>query len=150
MIPPIYHLCSLSQVMSTVYFVPVSSPTWLLLKLSSSQLSFSCTLMFHIARSSFSQTRYGLVKFLLVPLHDRSAAIMLHTYHIPASSELIPFYRRLMTMDHHDHRCRLLHQSRPNPHNHGYRTTVYCQEVDLFLHRFTILPSPPPEPPPSH
>jgi hypothetical protein len=85
--------------MITVYFVPVSSPSLLLLQHPSSQLSLSFMMMQHAARSRFSLQSYDLVEFLLVLSHDRSDIYMYRIYHMPASSELMP-------SDRHDIRFR--------------------------------------------
>jgi hypothetical protein len=57
--------------MSTVSFVPASSPSLLLLQHPSSQSNFYFMMMQHTSRSSFSLHRYDLVEFLLVLPHDR-------------------------------------------------------------------------------
>jgi hypothetical protein len=89
--------------MSNISFVLASSPTWLPLQLLPSQLSFSCVMVFHTARSKLSQQRYGIVEFILVHIDDRSAASMRRIYHVPVSFEMMPVSHILMLIDHHDH-----------------------------------------------
>jgi hypothetical protein len=69
------------------------------------ELSFSFMMMRHTARSSFSQHRYDIVKFLLALPRDESDTLMYRLYRIPASSELMPT-DHYDHYDHYDLRCR--------------------------------------------
>jgi hypothetical protein len=112
--------------MSTVFFVPASSPSSLLLQLPSFQSRFSLRMMIHRAQLSFSFTRHGLVDYILDLSHVPPSISRCWSVHFPVLFALMP-------QDSYDLRCRLLMQS--------MRNTSFTSQRKTSIDHTTILPS---------
>jgi hypothetical protein len=93
--------------MSTVFFVPASSLSSLLLQLPSFQSRFYLRMMIHRAQLSFSFTRHGLVDYILDLSHVPPSISRCWSVHFSVLFALMP-------QDSYDLGCRLLMQSMRN------------------------------------
>jgi hypothetical protein len=111
--------------MSTVFFVPASSPSSLLLQLPSFQSRFSLRMMIHRAQLSFSFTRHDLVDYILDLSQVPPSISRYWSVHFPVLFALMP-------QDSYDLRCRLLMQS--------MRNTSFTSQRKTSIDHTTILP----------